>query len=104
MSRSTLISNALVVTRSRALVLTLLFVLIQFSSLLHATEHPFHAEVATCDVYLSVENGKSTFSDTTSDAFVSYAIDSVVTDISSAFKSSVVSVYRSRAPPHRSFS
>jgi len=89
--------------RPRVLVLALLFVLVQFATVLHASEHPFHVEDASCDAFLAVEKSKSSLVDSGATVTTSYFIDSISAGTDAPFVSNLVTAYQSRAPPRRSF-
>jgi hypothetical protein len=50
-------------TRSRVCVMALLFVLVQYASVLHAVDHPFHEDDPSCDIFHAVEKSKSLLAD-----------------------------------------
>jgi hypothetical protein len=50
-------------TRSRVCVMAVLFVLVQYASVLHAVDHPFHEDDPSCDVFHAIEKSKSLLAD-----------------------------------------
>ena len=87
------------VTRTRVITMALLFVLVQYASILHAADHPFHADEASCEIFHAIEkskfvaadSGHSTLPVRYSDPIYLEAVDSTV--------STTVRAYHSRAPP-----
>lgn len=43
--------------------MALLFVLVQYASVLHAVDHPFHEDDPSCDIFHAVEKSKSLLAD-----------------------------------------
>jgi len=77
----------------------LVIVLVQFGSLLHATDHPFHTEETLCITLSSSEQGKHFYHAAVftrnNDVFVSHVLPLPAERASLASST----VYSSRAPP-----
>jgi hypothetical protein len=50
-------------TRSRVCVMAVLFLLVQYTSVLHAVDHPFHEDDPSCEIFHAVEKSKSLLAD-----------------------------------------
>ena len=87
------------VTRTRVITMALLFVLVQYASILHAADHPFHGDEVSCEIFHSIEkskflaadSGHSTLPVRYSDPIYLVAVDSVI--------ATTARTYYSRAPP-----
>ena len=87
------------VTRARVIAMALLFVLVQYASILHATEHPFHGDDASCEIFHAVEKSKSIVADAKGSVLSARFDDLYVMRTVGRIASAAVRPYRSRAPP-----
>ena len=87
------------VTRTRVISMALLFVLVQYASILHATEHPFHADEVSCEIYFAIEKSKLVTADSERFAIPVRYRDQVHPWIVNSVVTTTTHTYRSRAPP-----
>ena len=87
------------VTRTRVITMALLFVLVQYASILHATDHPFHADEVSCDTFHAVEKSKFLAVDAEHSALPVHYGDQIHLAIVDAVVSTTVLRYNPRAPP-----
>lgn len=79
--------------------LLVVFVMMQFFSVVHATEHPFHDAEVSCDSFHAIEKSKTTAADYSSYLTVSRFIENNVADREIEICSAILQCYQSRAPP-----
>ena len=87
------------VTRMRVISIALLFLLVQSASILHAAEHPFHADEASCEIFHAIEKSKSVAADSANIALFVRFEEQFHPGVDGAVVSTAVHCYHSRAPP-----
>lgn len=81
------------------MLLAMLFVLVQYASILHAAEHPFHAQDASCEIFHAIEKSKSVLADIAQSLYTTGYADLNKVNADCPVISETVHSYRSRAPP-----
>ena len=87
------------VTRTRVITMALLFVLVQYASILHATDHPFHADEVSCEIFHAIEKSKFLATDSEHSAFDVRYGDQIHPWIVNSVVTTTAPTYHSRAPP-----
>lgn len=87
------------VTRTRVVTIALLFVLVQYASILHAADHPFHTDEASCETFHAIEKSKFLSVDAEHLALPVRYGDQIHLGIVDSVVSTTTSAYHSRAPP-----
>ena len=87
------------VTRTRVITMALLFVLVQYASILHATDHPFHADEVSCETFHAIEKSKFLAVDAEHSTLPVRYGDQVHLAIVDSVVSTPARAYHSRAPP-----
>ena len=87
------------VTRTRVITMVLLFLLVQYTSILHATDHPFHADEVSCETFHAIEKSKFVTAETEHSALSVLYVDQLHHRIVSSVVSSTARSYHPRAPP-----
>lgn len=85
--------------RVLAAVIVVTFVIMQFFSVVHAAEHPFHDAEISCDSYHAIEKNKSTTADYSLFITVSRVVEISPAEINAGFSLTFDLTYQSRAPP-----
>ena len=87
------------VTRTRVITMALLFVLVQYASILHAADHPFHTDDVSCEIFHAIEKSKFVTAEAEHSALPVLYVDLVHLGIVSSVVSTTASSYHPRAPP-----
>lgn len=87
------------VTRTRVISMALLFVLVQYASILHATDHPFHADEVSCETFHAIEKSKFLAADVEQCALPVQHGNQIDLTIVDSVVSTPARAYQSRAPP-----
>ena len=87
------------VTRTRVITMVLLFVLVQYASILHVADHPFHADEVSCEIFHAIEKSKFVAADSEHSALPVRYGDQIHLGIVHSVVSTTVRTYHSRAPP-----
>jgi hypothetical protein len=87
------------VTRTRVITIALLFVLVQYASILHAADHPFHADEVSCETFHAIEKSKFLATDFQHSALPVHYGDEIHLAIVDSVVSTPARAYHSRAPP-----
>ena len=86
-------------TRSRVCVMAMLFVLVQYSSVLHAVDHPFHEDDPSCEIFHAVEKSKSLLADDQVVITSGVYRESRILESAQQVRSKAARRYLARAPP-----
>ena len=87
------------VTRTRVITMALLFVLVQYASILHATDHPFHADEVSCETFHAIEKSKFLATDSQHPALPVHYGNQIHLAVVDSVVSTSARAYHSRAPP-----
>ena len=87
------------VTRTRVITMALLFLLVQYASILHAADHPFHADEASCEIFHAIEKSKFLTADSEHSTVPVRYVDQIHLAVVDSVVSTTARAYNSRAPP-----
>jgi hypothetical protein len=77
----------------------LVIVLAQFGTVVHAADHPFHADEVSCEIFHAVEKSKFLATDSEHSTLPVRYSDQVYLEIIDPVVSTPARAYHSRAPP-----